>query len=485
MHTRTQGRADAQAAAVRDVSGLLGVTPGSASLLLRRFRWNQEDLLSRYVEDPQRVCAEAGVPVPGAHTPGVVVSARGVAAGDDDAECAICREQMHRGGGGVTALACGHVFCDACWTTYLEGRIQEGDTAIRCPQHKCPLRVPEEVVAGLCSPQMADRFREFVRKSFVEEGRNTMWCPHPGCTFAVDTAAAAEETGAAGGEHAGGPALSGGVFVTCGGGHTFCVACKCCEVHAPAPCDLVRTWQKKCDDDSETMNWLSAHTQDCPQCKCTIEKNGGCNHMTCRGCKWEFCWVCGGPWAKHGDSYYTCSKYDADAQKNKESNKAASRAALERYLHHFHRYMNHDASRKLETKTRARAEDTIRALQVANPHAAQWGDVSFVAQGVEVAIQCRTVLKWTYVLAFFLQDKSPEKELFCCLQGDLEARTERLSELLEKPAATLLQPGTRAEILALAGAATHARKELLKGAPPVGAAAAPASDLDSGAAAAQ
>jgi hypothetical protein len=98
--------------------------------------------------------------------------------------------------------------------------------------------------------------------------------------------------------------------------------------------------------------------------------------------------------------------------------------------------------------------------------------VSFVQQGVECAIQCRTVLKWTYVLAFYLEDKAPEKELFCFMQADLESRTERLSELLEKPVETLLE--NKAEILALAGAASNARQKLLKGAPPVDAAMAAA-----------
>ena len=142
--------------------------------------------------------------------------------------------------------------------------------------------------------------------------------------------------------------------------------------------------------------------------------------------------------------------------------------------------MNHDASRKLEAATRARAEATITALQVANPEAAQWGDVSFVQAGVEAAMQCRQVLKWTYVLAYFMADKSPPKELFCFAQAELEARTERLSELLEKPAETLLQPAVRKEILALVGAATASREKLLLSAPhveapgPSGAAAATA-----------
>jgi hypothetical protein len=41
----------------------------------------------------------------------------------------------------------------------------------------------------------------------------------------------------------------------------------------------------------------------CPACKKDIQKNGGCNHMTCR-CGHEFCWLCMANWHP---SHYSCA----------------------------------------------------------------------------------------------------------------------------------------------------------------------------------
>jgi membrane protein YqaA with SNARE-associated domain len=46
-------------------------------------------------------------------------------------------------------------------------------------------------------------------------------------------------------------------------------------------------------------------------------------------------------------------------------------------------------------------------------------------------IDCRRVLKYTYVLGFFLRDHSPEKQLFEHHQEMLEKNTERLQEYTE------------------------------------------------------
>lgn len=47
-------------------------------------------------------------------------------------------------------------------------------------------------------------------------------------------------------------------------------------------------------------------------------------------------------------------------------------------------------------------------------------------------LQCRSVLKYTYVFAYYLDD-GPEKTLFEFLQQQLESSNEHLSELSELP----------------------------------------------------
>ena len=37
---------------------------------------------------------------------------------------------------------------------------------------------------------------------------------------------------------------------------------------------------------------MSSNTKACPRCSAHIEKNGGCNHITCHKCSFEWCWLC-------------------------------------------------------------------------------------------------------------------------------------------------------------------------------------------------
>lgn len=101
----------------------------------------------------------------------------------------------------------------------------------------------------------------------MEDKDNLKWCPAPNCVYVVDCGIKKRELGRI------------VPTVRCDCGHNFCFGCILTD-HLPAPCSIVKKWMKKCEDDSETANWISANTKECPKCNSTIEKNGGCNHMT-------------------------------------------------------------------------------------------------------------------------------------------------------------------------------------------------------------
>ena len=101
--------------------------------------------------------------------------------------------------------------------------------------------------------------------------------------------------------------------IKCPCGTIFCFKCLR-ETHRPCDCFMIELCEKKSkkDNDAENLKWLLANTKQCPNCHKYIEKNQGCNHMTCRkeagGCGYEFCWICLGAWAPHGTSWYECKR---------------------------------------------------------------------------------------------------------------------------------------------------------------------------------
>jgi ariadne-1 len=169
--------------------------------------------------------------------------------------------------------------------------------------------------------------------------------------------------------------------------------------------------------------------------------------------------ICVGGWAEHGQNtggYYKCNRYDSNESNNPEATAAQkAKAGLDRYLHYYQRYHGHDSALKFANTLREQVERKMVAQQenagkslnpsTSNPSGAAasatgssslgtvWIDVQFLKQAAEQVIDCRRVLKYTYVLGFFLADHTPEKQLFEYHQEMLEKHTEVLHEFTEKP----------------------------------------------------
>lgn len=251
----------------------------------------------------------------------------------------------------------------------------------------------------------------------MDDKDNLKWCPAPECVYAIECGVKARE-------------LTHIVpTVHCNCGYNFCFGCTLSE-HQPAPCVLVKKWLKKCEDDSETANWISANTKECPKCRSTIEKNGGCNHMTCRKCKHEFCWMCMGIWSEHGNSWYNCNRYEEKSGSEARGAQAKSRQSLERYLHFYNRYANHEQSAKLDKDIYLKTEKKMTQLQ--STSGMSWIEVQFLDNASQALQQCRQTLKWTYAFAYYLA-RNNLTEIFEDNQKDLELAVENLSEMFEKP----------------------------------------------------
>ena len=66
----------------------------------------------------------------------------------------------------------------------------------------------------------------------------------------------------------------------------FCFNCKTSEWHEGSTCEAFQKWKKEnSQGDTKFEEWAKKNTKICPKCKVKIEKNGGCDHMTCRHCQ--------------------------------------------------------------------------------------------------------------------------------------------------------------------------------------------------------
>ena len=77
--------------------------------------------------------------------------------------------------------------------------------------------------------------------------------------------------------------------------------CTRCNYEICMKCALPYHKQKNCKLEldnamKEYFDGLENKTQvtNCPQCGLIVEKeDGGCNHMICSKCQYQFCWICG------------------------------------------------------------------------------------------------------------------------------------------------------------------------------------------------
>ncbi|KAJ3012038.1 UNVERIFIED_CONTAM: hypothetical protein HDU68_001408 [Siphonaria sp. JEL0065] len=381
---------DFQSSDAESFAAVAGCSSSQSALVLRHFNWDLTKAMEAFCD--RRIGSIVGIGLDDAREPELLAL--------PGFECSICFDNDLES---TLSLSCGHRYCSECYAHSLQIKIMDfGTWKLKCLDPACKRAIDERVVKSLVSPETNTRYQKLLLEQYVIS-KGFMWCPGAGCEKAAEYKRL---------EYVDlDPVVP---IVECNCGEEFCFACKQAD-HRPSTCKIVKDWMKKKVEDSATIGWLQSNTKDCPKCNSPIEKNGGCNHMSCR----KFCWVCLGNWAGH-----SCVRYVEDNTPGKQS-----RADIQEYLHYFTRFSNHEQSALLDQTLSEVIESTIRTLQ--DTTKLTWIDVQFLKTAKETLRVSRATLKWTYCFAYFLQPGNA-KYMFEENMRDLEVAVEGLSLLLQR-----------------------------------------------------
>jgi len=202
--------------------------------------------------------------------------------------CTICFQDK-------TELEMGWVLCDShpdrrfcleCLRSYYKFQVTDGEVLrVVCPDPECEREILEDEIISYLTPELVQKYHKFKETRLIQLSKNARFCTMKDC--------------------------EGWMVGSCMKRHLCCkqkLICKTCGVAQCFKCGNVwHGYFTRCDrgtDVSYALWSIGKAICKCPKCKARIWKDGGCNHMTCRYCKHEFCWICKGKYSyRHFSSW--------------------------------------------------------------------------------------------------------------------------------------------------------------------------------------
>ncbi|XP_074645035.1 uncharacterized protein LOC141901597 [Tubulanus polymorphus] len=190
-------------------------------------------------------------------------------------ECCVCfvpidpKDSMYR------LQLCGHLYCKECARGQIDHATNSKDFPIACAAENCPeqnwcLKDIHTFIQPDSGP-----FRKLLEaaiSSFVSKNAAKFhYCLTPNCRMIYRLSDDGEKFTC--------PLCNRDICTTCNE-----------QYHAGLTCGQYKS--ARADGVEQWMLGDSKNRKICPKCGIVIEKNDGCNHMTCRNCKAHFCWLC-------------------------------------------------------------------------------------------------------------------------------------------------------------------------------------------------
>ena len=170
--------------------------------------------------------------------------------------------------------------CDTCIYQNIKCLLENViNIDINCPEPNCSAIFYFETIRSILTMrnnlELFERYDRQLTHQHLEQIQDFVWCAYNGC--------------GSGQLHDMG--VHSNPMVTC-------IKCKkrtCAfhriKWHVGLTCEEYDQMKRLSIDDN-TQIWLRKHSKNCPQCHSYIQKISGCDHMTCKRCKYQFCWEC-------------------------------------------------------------------------------------------------------------------------------------------------------------------------------------------------
>lgn len=237
-----------------------------------RHRWHI-DRASHYIELAKLAATEARSPPPAAASPAISMR-----------ECSVCYEEKTLNQFPDSSAVSTHSHqlntCLECYSHHIAAQIETQAEHVRCPDCREELNFDE--IRILTSTTVFTVYEQALSKAFIERDEDFRKCMSPQCN--------------SGQIHAGG--ANRPIFECQACGHTHCIVCEV-PWHGGEDCEEYQARKRAEHPDNEKSEAkVRQTTKQCPNPKCgvRIEKNQGCDHMTCNWCQHEFCWLCFADW---------------------------------------------------------------------------------------------------------------------------------------------------------------------------------------------
>lgn len=174
--------------------------------------------------------------------------------------------------------------CTSCFEQYVASKCKTGKPMLKCPGMGCGCDLDKDHIEKI-APGATSIWQTAMMKFTLKKCSNFKFCPNGKCNhgFSIYEKCAATS-------------------ISCPRCNTsFCQHCNAPPHEKIGTCvDLVKKQHQ--DRWGKDKPFVENDCKQCPYCKVWIEKNGGCQHMTCENCRGEFCWKCFGQWRGHGSN---------------------------------------------------------------------------------------------------------------------------------------------------------------------------------------